>query len=545
MRWLGFDWGEHLYHASDYFEQLYAWAVHLIRAGKAYVDDLSADEIREHRGTLTEPGRNSPWRDRPVEESLDLFERMRAGRVPQRGAGAARQDRHGLARTSTCATRSCTGSCTPRIRAPATRGASTRPTTSPTASPTPSRASRTRSARSSSRTTGPLYDWLIEQPAGAVAPAPVRVRPAQPHLHRPLQARPPAPRQRGARARLGRPADAHDLGPAPARLPGRGHPRLRGDDRRGEGRQRRRDRACSSTPCATSSTGRRRAASPSSTRSRWSSRTTPRGRSRRWTSSTTRRTRRPGRRTVPFARELWIERDDFMEEPPAKFFRLAPGREVRLRSAYFVTCREVVKDAAGEIVELRCTYDPATRGGDAPDGRRPKATLHWVSAEHAVPAEVRLYDHLFTPPDPGADGGPLRRPEPRLRDGAPRLPRGAGPGRACRSGETVQFERLGYFTPGPRLDARARSSSTARSRSRTPGPSSRRRAGTTRHRSAVPPAVPPAVPRWVPRLRRLSPRGRLRAPARASLASGLTVRHLTLDQGIEGSNPSSPANDLG
>ena len=112
---------------------------------------------------------------------------------------------------------------------------------------------------------------------------------------------------------------------------------------------------------------------------------------------------------MPFWRELWIERDDFMEEPPPKFFRLAPGREVRLRSAYFVTCREVVKDAAGSVIELRCTYDPATRGGDSPDGRRPKATLHWVSADHAVPAEVRLYDYLFCRPDPGADGATSSR----------------------------------------------------------------------------------------------------------------------------------------
>ncbi len=127
-----------------------------------------------------------------------------------------------------------------------------------------------------------------------------------------------------------------------------------------------------------------------------------------------------GTRQVPFSRELWIERDDFMEDPPKQFFRLAPGREVRLRYAYFVTCSEVVKDAAGEVVELRCTYDPATRGGDAPDGRRPKATLHWLSAAHAVPAEVRLYDHLFARPDPGADGRPLRRPEPALGGGAAR-----------------------------------------------------------------------------------------------------------------------------
>jgi glutaminyl-tRNA synthetase len=155
-----------------------------------------------------------------------------------------------------------------------------------------------------------------------------------------------------------------------------------------------------------------------------------------------------GSRKVPFSRELWIEREDFMEEPPAKFFRLAPGREVRLRSAYFVTCREVVKDAAGEIVELRCTYDPATRGGDSPDGRRPKATLHWISAAHAMPAEVRLYDHLFTRPDPGADGdlfADLNPDSEKVLTGCMVEPSLAD----VPVGETVQFERLGYFSPDP------------------------------------------------------------------------------------------------
>jgi glutaminyl-tRNA synthetase len=158
-----------------------------------------------------------------------------------------------------------------------------------------------------------------------------------------------------------------------------------------------------------------------------------------------------GERPVTFTRELWIERDDFMEEPAPKFFRLAPGREVRLRNAYFITCTGVVKDASGRITELRATYDPATRGGDSPDGRKVKATLHWVSAAHAVPAEVRLYDHLFTRPDPGADGdlfadlNPASEMivqgamlEPSLADAVP--------------GETVQFERLGYFAPD--LDSR-------------------------------------------------------------------------------------------
>jgi glutaminyl-tRNA synthetase len=155
-----------------------------------------------------------------------------------------------------------------------------------------------------------------------------------------------------------------------------------------------------------------------------------------------------GTRKVPFARELWIERDDFMEDPPSKFFRLAPGREVRLRCAYFVTCTDVVKDASGEIVELRCAYDPETRGGDAPDGRRPKATLHWLSSEHAVPAQVRIYDRLFTRPDPGADGDLYADLNPNsetvlqeclVEPALTELP----------VGETVQFERLGYFCPDP------------------------------------------------------------------------------------------------
>jgi len=152
-----------------------------------------------------------------------------------------------------------------------------------------------------------------------------------------------------------------------------------------------------------------------------------------------------GTRKVPFSRELWIERADFMEEPVRKFFRLAPGREVRLRSAYFITCREVVKDREGRIVELRCTHDPATRGGDAPDGRRPKATLHWLSAAHAVPAEVRLYGHLFADPYPGADGGDIFAsvdPESeQVLSGALVEPSLA----ELPVGETVQFERLGYF----------------------------------------------------------------------------------------------------
>ena len=187
-----------------------------------------------------------------------------------------------------------------------------------------------------------------------------------------------------------------------------------------------------------------------------------------------------GTRKVPFARELWIERDDFMEDPPRKFFRLAPGREVRLRAAYFVTCREVVKDADGRIVELRCTYDPATRGGDAPDGRRPKATLHWVSAAHAVPAEVRLYDHLFKEPAPRRRRSrPLRGRESGLRDRAQRAASWSRRSPSCRSARPCSSSASATSAPTPTRRP-ARSSSTGRSRSGTPGRSCRRRGGRTR-----------------------------------------------------------------
>ena len=424
VRWLGFDWGEHLYLASDYFEQLYAWAVHLVRTGKAYVDDLSADEIREHRGTLTEPGRNSPWRDRPAEESLDLFERMR--RASSRTAHACcAPGSTWPRRTSSCATPSCTGSCTPSTRAPATPGASTRRTTSRTASRTPSRASRTRSARWSSRTTGPCTTGSSSTcrcrraPASTSSPGSTSPTPCSPSAcccawstrgTCAAGTTPGCPRSRGLRRR-GFPAEgirefAAMIGVAKADSVvevGQLEYAVRGVLNRTAPR-----RFAVLNPLKVVIENY------------------PEGQVEEMDVVNNPEDPAAGTRKVAFARELWIERDDFMEEPPPKFFRLAPGREVRLRCAYFVTCTSVVKDAAGDVVELRCTYDPATRGGDSPDGRRPKATLHWVSAAHAVPAEVRLFDYLFSRPDPrGGRAGPVRRPEPGLRDGGHGRVRGA------------------------------------------------------------------------------------------------------------------------
>ena len=447
VRWLGFDWGDHLYYASDYFEQLYAWAVHLIEAGRAYVDDLSADEIREHRGTLTEPGRNSPFRDRPAAESLDLFTGMRAGEF-ENGARVLR------ARLDMAA---------PNIilRDPVLYRImhADHPRTGdawcvyPTYDFAHGQSDAIEGITHSICTLEfenhrPLYDWFIEN-------LPVPSRPRQYEFarlnitHTVLSKRvllklvneglvrgwddPRMPTISGLRRR-GFPAEglrefAAMIGVAKADSVvevGQLEYAVRGVLNRTAPR-----RFGVLNPLKVVIENY------------------PEGDSEEMDVVNNPEDPSAGTRKVTFSRELWIERDDFMEEPAPKFFRLAPGREVRLRSAYFVTCTSVVKDASGEVVELRCTYDPATRGGDSPDGRRPKATLHWVSAAHAVPAEVRLYDHLFSEAFPGAEGrdlfGDLNPASETVVTGAFVEPALAG----AAVGETVQFERLGYFCPDP------------------------------------------------------------------------------------------------
>jgi glutaminyl-tRNA synthetase len=446
VRWLGFDWGTRTLHASDYFEQLYAWAVHLIEHGDAYVDDQSADEIRATRGTLTEPGSDSPHRDRSVEENLDLFARMRAGEF----ANGARVLRAKIDMAS------------PNInlRDPVLYRIvhASHPRTGdawcvyPTYDFAHGQSDAIEGVTHSLCTLEfdvhrPLYDWLI-------AHLPV------PHVPRQYEfARLNLTYTVLSKRVLKRLVDeGHVRGWDDPRMP-----TISGLRRRGFPAEGIRDFATMVGVAKTDSviefgqleyavrnvlnrTAPRRFAVldpikvvitnyPGGTVESMEVVNNPEDAS-------------AGTRSVEFSRELWIERDDFMEEPPPKFFRLAPGREVRLRNAYFITCDEVVKDEAGRVTELRCTYDPATRGGDSPDGRRPKATLHWVSAAHAIPAEVRLYDHLFSNSFPGAGGDlfddldpasetivPRARLEPALAD--------------ARVGETVQFERLGYFTPDP------------------------------------------------------------------------------------------------
>ncbi len=444
VRWLGFDWGEHLYHASDYFEQLYEWAVHLVRTGNAYVDDLSADEIREHRGTLTEPGRNSPWRDRPVEESLDLFERMRQGEFPN-GARVLRA-------------RIDMASPNINLRDPVLYRIvhAAHPRTGdawcvyPTYDFAHGQSDAIEGITHSICTLEfedhrPLYDWLIEN-------LPVPSRPRQYEFAR-LNL---TYTVLSKRVLLRLVNEGHVRGWDDPRMP-----TISGLRRRGYPAEGIREFAAMIGVAKADSivemgmlehavrgvlnrTAPRRFAVLDPLKVVIEN--YPAGQVEEMDVVNNPEDPSAGTRRVPFTRELWIERDDFLEEPPAKFFRLAPGREVRLRSAYFVTCRQVVKDAAGEIVELRCTYDPTTRGGDAPDGRRPKATLHWVSADHAIPAEVRLYDHLFARPDPGAGGdlfADLNRESEKVVRGCLVEPMLA----ETRVGETVQFERLGYFAP--------------------------------------------------------------------------------------------------
>ena len=447
IRWLGFDWGPHLYFASDYFEQLYEWALHLISAGKAYVDDLSADQIREHRGTLTEPGRESPYRDRPVAENLDLFERMRAGEFPN----GARVLRARIDMTS------------PNInlRDPVLYRIlhSPHPRTGDAWCIYPTYDFAHGQSDAIERITHsictlefsdhrPLYDWLIEN-------LPVPARPRQYEFARLNLTHTVLSK----RVLLRLVNEGHVRGWDDPRMPTMSGLRRRGFPAEGV-----RDFATLVGVAKTDSVVEVgmlehavRAVLNQVAPRRFAVldplkvviENYPEGQTEEVEVPNNPEDPAAGKRPVAFGRELWIERGDFMEEPPKKFFRLAPGREVRLRAAYFITCREVVKDETGRVVELRCTYDPATRGGDAPDGRRPKATLHWVSAAHAVPAEVRLYDHLFRSPYPGADGRDIfddLNPESEtvLRGGLVEPSLAAVP-----VGETVQFERLGYFCPDP------------------------------------------------------------------------------------------------
>ena len=447
IRWLGFDWGENLFYASDYFEQLYAWAVHLIEHGKAFVDDLTAEEIRETRGTLTEPGSDSPYRDRTVEENLDLFARMRAGEFPN-GARVLRAKIDMAANNI-------------NLRDPVLYRIvhATHPRTGdawciyPTYDYAHGQSDAIEGVTHSLCTLEfdvhrALYDWLIENlPVPSV---PRQYEFARLNLTYVVLSK---------RFLLKLVNDGRVRGWDDPRMP-----TLAGLRRRGYPAEGIRDfalevgivKADSVHEYAMLEHSIRNVLNRTSVRRfavldpvKVVIENYPDGQVEQMEVVNNPEDPSAGTRLVAFSRELYIERDDFMEEPAPKFFRLSPGREVRLRNAYFVTCTSVVKDSSGRVTELRCTYDPLTRGGDSPDGRRPKATLHWVSAAHAIPAEVRLYDQLFARPDPGSDGRDLLEdlnPESEtVLTGALLEPSLA----EVPAGETVQFERLGYFCVDP------------------------------------------------------------------------------------------------
>jgi glutaminyl-tRNA synthetase len=455
VRWLGFDWGERLYHASDYFDQLYQWALELIDAGLAYVDDQTPEQIRANRGTLTRPGQPSPFRDRPPAENRDLFERMRAGEFPD-------------------------GSRV--LRAKIDMAAPNMNLRDPT---------MYRILHASHPRTGekwciyPMYDWAHGQ-SDAVEGITHSLCTLEFENHRPLYDwfldhldAPSRPRQ-------------YEFAPLnltftvlskrkllqlvqQGRVGGWDDPRmptLSGLRRRGVPPAAIR-RLCervgvskreSTVDVALLEHAVRDELNPRAKRVMGVLRPLkvvienyPEGEVEHFDAPHfPDDPPRMGTRQVPFGRELYIERDDFMEDPPKKFFRLAPGREVRLRWAYFIRCTEVIHDAAGEVVELRCTYDPATRGGDAPDGRKVKGTIHWVAAAGAVDAEVRLIDRLFVKRQPGAKGrdflDDLNPDALETLTGCKLEPCLA----AAEPGEHVQFERLGYFFVDPEDSAPGR-----------------------------------------------------------------------------------------
>jgi glutaminyl-tRNA synthetase len=445
VRWLGFDWGDCEYYASDYFEELYQYAADLIRMGKAYVCDLSPDEIRDHRGTLTRPGKDSPYRDRSVDENLDLFERMRAGEFPD-GSRTLRAKIDMAAPNM-----NMRDPVVYRILRAAHHRTGDRwciyPMYDFTHCLSDSIEGITHSLCSIEfEDHRPLYDWFLDQLG----------------VHHPQQiefARLNVSYTVLSKRRLIQLVDeGHVTGWDDPRMP-----TLCGMRRRGYTPEAIRNflsrvgvaKAESIVDFALLEYCVREHLNKIVPRVMGVLRPLkvvidnyPEDRVEEMDAVNNPEDAAMGTRKVPFSRVIYIERDDFMEQPPKEFYRLAPGREVRLRYAYFVKCTGVIKDErTGEVRELRCTYDPATRGGDAPDGRRVKATLHWVSAAHAVPAEVRLYSQLFTRENPldveeGKDFKDYINPEsleilPSCQ---------VEPGLAdAKLGSRYQLERLGYF----------------------------------------------------------------------------------------------------
>jgi len=449
VRWLGFDWGKHLYYASDYFDQLYEWAVKLIRDGKAYVCDLSTEQIRDYRGTLTEPGKDSPYRNRTVEENLDLFERMRAGEFEE-GSRVLRA-KIDMASPNL----NMRDPVMYRILKVPHHRTGDKWCVYPMYDFTHGQSDSIEKITHSICTLEfedhrPLYDWYLDQ-LGVYHPQQIEF--ARLNLTYTMLSK---------RRLIDLVERGHVRGWDDPRMP-----TISGLRRRGYTPEAIRD-FCSRIGVAKTDSTVDIALLEHRVREDLNKRSPrvmavlkplrvvidnyPEGREEELEAVNNPEDPGMGARKVPFSRVLYIEQDDFMEDPPKKFYRLAPGREVRLRYAYFITCVGVVKDErTGEVVELHCTYDPETRGGNAPDGRKVRVTLHWVSAAHALEAEARLYDTLFTRENPGEveEGSDWKdnlnpdslvkltgcRVEPSLAQAAP--------------GDRYQFERIGYFCVDP------------------------------------------------------------------------------------------------
>ena len=447
INWLGYNW-DSLFYASDYFEQLYQWAIQLIKAGKAYVDDLSAEEIRKHRGTLTEPGKDSPYRNRTVEENLDLFERMRAGEFPD-GSRVLRA-KIDMASPNL----NMRDPVMYRILHAEHHRTGNKWCIYPMYDYAHGQSDSLEKVTHSICTLEfqdhrPLYNWFIEQ---------LGIFPSQQiefdrlNLTYTLLSK---------RKLLRLVQEGHVRGWDDPRMP-----TLVGIRRRGFTPEAIRN-FCASIGVSKTDGVLELAMLEHFVREDLNKRTPramavlrplkvvidnyPEDHQEEMDAINNPEDPGAGTRKVPFSRVLYIEQDDFREDPPKQYFRLSPGREVRLRYGYFITCTRVVKNEQGEVVEVHCTYDPATRGGNAPDGRKVKATIHWVSAAHAIDAEVRVYDNLFSKENPndvpeGQDFTANLNPnsleiiskaklEPSLAGAAP--------------GTRYQFERLGYFCVDP------------------------------------------------------------------------------------------------
>jgi len=447
VRWLGFDWQDRLYYASDYFEQLYSYAVHLIEHGNAYVDSLTSEEIRQYRGTLTAPGTDSRYRSRSIAENLDMFTRMRAGEFPD-GAHVLRAKidmsspninmRDPVLYRIRRAHHHRTGDAWCIY-----------PMYDFAHPPSDAIEKITHSLCTLEfEDHRPLYDWLIENLP--VPATPQQIEFARLNLTYTVLSK---------RKLLELVQEGHVSGWDDPRMP-----TIVGMRRRGYTPEAIR------TFCERIGVAKREnvvdvALLEHAVREDLNLRAPrvmgvldpvkviienyPDGLTEGFEIAVNPEDPSAGTRTVPFSRMIYVERDDFREEPPKKYFRLAPGREVRLRGAYFVTCTGFDRDpATGEVTTLRCTYDPATRGGDSPDGRKVKATLHWVSAAHALDVEVRLYDRLFNSENPGASGDARSDINPHSLE--VRMTCKVEPGVAGSApGTRYQFERLGYFCVDP------------------------------------------------------------------------------------------------